>query len=548
MSTEQVKIYQFEDNKGNKVAPKVPERAVVDSKGITLDNKLKGLGLDAIKEAQDAAIAAVEASSENLSKNVGLDEYETFSDAKAYSAGDTVMYNGLLYTFTTDHAAGAFDEGQVEETSLKKEIDKINSNGKINIFVDSYQNLNNPQNCEVAENNKIIKVDGTLYEINSYNTYVVKNTEQINKFLFVYYDFGEVELTNGVFLNVALYDINDRFLFGYIVNGEKIFAIPYNYTLKISVNIADGVPIYGNVLSKPDINNINYIDCVGDSLTAADFYEQKLKELSGIETVNLGVGGEGVGTILGRMNGIPYKVSEDFTIPANTDKVQIKLTNIYKQLILPLLQGSKELDVSIGGIDGVLTTTQTDIGAETADYYFNRANSGEDTIIKAGENIYITSNRLYQDYHRAKIIWVGQNGGFSVDETSRYQGSFQDEDDVNRYINMIKTYINVVNPIKYIILSPPKNTGDYVENRLEEEFGDSYINVRKKIINNGIRIALQNGYLNGEYPTADDLEDISNNIIPRSLRADAVHFNQAGYYTLAHIIYDTVKIIWNLGN
>ena len=42
----ETKIYQFEDNEGNKVAPKVPERAVVDSKGVTLDSKLKGLGLD----------------------------------------------------------------------------------------------------------------------------------------------------------------------------------------------------------------------------------------------------------------------------------------------------------------------------------------------------------------------------------------------------------------------------------------------------------------------------------------------------------------------
>ena len=69
-------------------------------------------------------LTEVEASSENLSKNVGLDEYETFSDQKAYSAGDTVMYNGLLYTFTTDHVAGAWNKNEVENENLNKKIEK----------------------------------------------------------------------------------------------------------------------------------------------------------------------------------------------------------------------------------------------------------------------------------------------------------------------------------------------------------------------------------------------------------------------------------------
>lgn len=60
---------------------------------------------------------------ENLNANTGISEYETFSDQKAYSAGDTVMYNGLLYTFTTDRAAGAWDESQVESASLKGEVE-----------------------------------------------------------------------------------------------------------------------------------------------------------------------------------------------------------------------------------------------------------------------------------------------------------------------------------------------------------------------------------------------------------------------------------------
>ena len=56
----------------------------------------------------------------NLNANTSLDEYETFSDQKAYSAGDVVNYNGLLYTFKVDHAAGAWTGTDVEKTDVVK--------------------------------------------------------------------------------------------------------------------------------------------------------------------------------------------------------------------------------------------------------------------------------------------------------------------------------------------------------------------------------------------------------------------------------------------
>lgn len=125
---EETKIYQFEDSEGNKVAPLVPEKAVVDKDGVRLDQKLEALNVNTIKEqintAKDQAISEVEASSENLTKNVGLDEYETFSEAKEYPAGYTLLKDGLLYTFITDHAAGAWNPEEVEDGSIKKEIIK----------------------------------------------------------------------------------------------------------------------------------------------------------------------------------------------------------------------------------------------------------------------------------------------------------------------------------------------------------------------------------------------------------------------------------------
>lgn len=60
----------------------------------------------------------------NINTNTGISGYETFSEEKAYSAGETVKYNDLLYTFTTDHAIGAWDESEVESSNLGKEAEK----------------------------------------------------------------------------------------------------------------------------------------------------------------------------------------------------------------------------------------------------------------------------------------------------------------------------------------------------------------------------------------------------------------------------------------
>ena len=125
--------------------------------GIEDDTKLRKLGdginawndldyiatenvIDSLGNSKTAAISqnAVNESVNVINTNTGIAEYEEFSEAKAYSIGDTVKYNGLLYTFIAEHEAGAFDEGQVEDTSLKKSIENI----KIS-FISLYDILGN---------------------------------------------------------------------------------------------------------------------------------------------------------------------------------------------------------------------------------------------------------------------------------------------------------------------------------------------------------------------------------------------------------------------
>lgn len=55
-----------------------------------------------------------------LNSNTGVADYPTFSESTAYSAGDVVNYNGLLYRFTSDHAAAAWTGTDVEPWNISK--------------------------------------------------------------------------------------------------------------------------------------------------------------------------------------------------------------------------------------------------------------------------------------------------------------------------------------------------------------------------------------------------------------------------------------------
>lgn len=64
--------------------------------------------------------------------NTGVGDYPTFSESTAYSAGEVVNYQGKLYQFTSDHAAGAWNTSEVKKTNLKTIVEKsISELGKI---------------------------------------------------------------------------------------------------------------------------------------------------------------------------------------------------------------------------------------------------------------------------------------------------------------------------------------------------------------------------------------------------------------------------------
>lgn len=156
------------------------------------------ISLDVTKEQIDA----IDQKISDLNSNTGISEYEQFNTSKAYAVGDVVSYNNKLYKFIVPHSAGAFDEGQVEETSLKKFIninkDYINSLLEVNKYFNEIclgDGLTSEITLNGKINNKVIKAfflkgnhkylitnigSGRLYPFNSYDINKDK-LEQINQ-------------------------------------------------------------------------------------------------------------------------------------------------------------------------------------------------------------------------------------------------------------------------------------------------------------------------------------------------------------------------------
>lgn len=104
--------------------------------GIEDDTKLRKLG-DGINAWNDLDYIATENVEDSLgnsqtvaisqkavTKNVGFDDYEEFSDAKEYHIGDIVIKDGYLKEFIAEHPIGSWIGTDVKDTSLKKIQDK----------------------------------------------------------------------------------------------------------------------------------------------------------------------------------------------------------------------------------------------------------------------------------------------------------------------------------------------------------------------------------------------------------------------------------------
>jgi lysophospholipase L1-like esterase len=132
-------------------------------------------------------------------------------------------------------------------------------------------------------------------------------------------------------------------------------------------------------------------------------------------------------------------------------------------------------------------------------------------------------------YDDVTVIWAGTNN--TRDKT--------------QILTDITSMVDALNsPKRFLILSLengtfPSESQGYsqilgVDAVLLSAYPNNYLDVRKLLITDGLSFE-------NLTPTAQDQQDISNDIIPTSLRNDSVHLNKYGYDFVGHKVHDWLK-------
>lgn len=256
-----------------------------------------------------------------------------------------------------------------------------------------------------------------------------------------------------------------------------------------------------------------------------------------IPVVNMGAGREDSTTVLGRAGVVPYEVHRDFVIPAETESVEIAIRSQNGKPVSPLTAGNVGVNpVTIAGVQGTLTLT-TNQNSGTTTYQFTRLEAGAETPVEKGTPITTACQEQYQDY--IHIVWLGTYGEFTTAE---------------QLVQETKTLLQRqnLNTERYLVIGPcatrgswqnaNANTLDTIDSAMLQAFGNRYINLRKYLIEDGLRDA-------GINASKQDSESISRGMIPESFRSNAggADLNGVAYNLLGQLVYERMELLGYFG-
>lgn len=250
----------------------------------------------------------------------------------------------------------------------------------------------------------------------------------------------------------------------------------------------------------------------GDSMTAGaggggTTYLTTLASLTGLTTVNRGIGGETSIAIAARQGGAPTLL----TITGNQIPASGPVTVTANTAAIPTAQGSQSFTGTLVGVPGTLATSA---GVTT----FTRTTAGSAVSCPAASP-FITDLGL-DARDDTVIIWSGRNNN-----GSRAQ--------VNADIAAMVGYLNTLGK-RYLVLSVCNGVGETTGTSahtnivvnlnadLAATYGTRFVDVRSYLVTNGLADA-------GITPTTQDTIDVAGDTIPASLRVDSVHLTAAGY-------------------
>lgn len=279
-----------------------------------------------------------------------------------------------------------------------------------------------------------------------------------------------------------------------------------------------------------DIYDLRYSVDNPESYARVDWEDYKIS----IPVVNLGAGQEDSTTILGRSGVVPYVVASDLVIPAGTESVPVSIMSENGKTVAPLTAGNAGVNpVTIAGVEGTLTRTANAQGWSQYSYQFTRLEEGAETPVAKGTEIVTACTEEYRDY--VHIVWLGTYGEFTNPETL----VAETEALLSRQTENSDRYL-VIGPCTYKGSWDPLQTYsmDAIDSAMLQAFGNRYINLRKYLIEDGLRDA-------GITATKNDTTNISQGKVPDSFRsnAGAADLNGVAYELLGKLIYDRMDLL-----
>lgn len=318
------------------------------------------------------------------------------------------------------------------------------------------------------------------------------------------------------------------FVIGFIFIGIRLYQVEKEYREEYYSVIEDSLSEY-----------LPGIICWGDSLTIGSgggginypaTIQQLLQDnlLAGFhdnipipEVLNMGVGGEDTNTILGRNGAVPFIISSEFTIPADTIPVGVNLSSSNGKPVAPLRQSSVGMEwVRINGISGTINIEQETYTSNEYAYTFTRNVRGEPVEVALGTPVMTSGSTVGTNY--LTVIFMGENGGYDT-----YEELISQQCAIINY--------QTANNDRFIIVGLHTGTASEragLERAMTAQYGDKYINLREYMATRGMSDA-------GLECTDEDREMIVEGMTPASLMVeDKCHFNSYGYRLIGNLIYN----------
>jgi len=267
------------------------------------------------------------------------------------------------------------------------------------------------------------------------------------------------------------------------------------------------------------------IICWGDSVTEGTggdgiSYPSVVAEMSGYEVLNYGVYNERASMIAARQGANPQHVENLSEIPAKTEPVKVDIVGDNGKWEMWCNFGDAGINpCEIAGVKGTLS-----IDPDDGTRYFTRNEPGA-VVPLNGKEKFTTFAMTDKRDSDILILWTGCADGWDEDKNI---------EDIIKYQKAMLEYSNCT---EYIVINytGKLNIGEIIDDwniRLEEEYGEHYLDLRGFILNDALKEA-------GITPTKQDQTDIEGGFIPESLRSDDVgHFNAIGYRLIGEQVYN----------